>query len=295
MACSSDPSASSSSGGLADASSGGASSGGGSSTSSGGASTSGGIGDAATGVDGSNGGTQPDAGPPPCGKLTTPCPVGSGCSGPADCATNLCLAGKCEQPSPSDGVKDGDETDTDCGGSKAPACADGKGCSAKTDCTSGVCTGDVCQAPSPTDGVKNGDETDTDCGGTKAPKCGDNKGCASTNDCTSQICDGVSKSCTPPTDHDGVQNGGETGVDCGGTTTTKKCAPGQGCSGDIDCTDTRCSTVAPKTCNPPSNTDGLKNGTETDVDCGGANAPACADGAGRTASAGECRTVGSRA
>jgi hypothetical protein len=47
-------------------------------------------------------------------------------------------------PVQSDGVKDGDETDVDCGGSVAKACTDGKSCHADKDCTSGTCAVDRC-------------------------------------------------------------------------------------------------------------------------------------------------------
>jgi hypothetical protein len=50
-----------------------------------------------------------------------------------------------------------------------------------------------------------------------------------------------------PTCEDGIQNGGETGVDCGGP----------------------CANVC------PSCTDGVQNGTETGVDCGGPSCPTC--------------------
>jgi hypothetical protein len=43
-------------------------------------------------------------------------------------------------PSCSDGVKNGLETDTDCGGPCATRCADGKGCTKHQDCASGICS-----------------------------------------------------------------------------------------------------------------------------------------------------------
>jgi plastocyanin len=46
----------------------------------------------------------------------------------------------------SDGVRDGDETALDCGGSCAP-CANGSGCLSPLDCQSGVCAGTVCGPP----------------------------------------------------------------------------------------------------------------------------------------------------
>ena len=47
-------------------------------------------------------------------------------------------------PSCSNGVRDGDETDVDCGGAICPACANGRGCAAGRDCVSLVCAGAQC-------------------------------------------------------------------------------------------------------------------------------------------------------
>ena len=44
----------------------------------------------------------------------------------------------------SDGIKNGDETDVDCGGSCAP-CSSGSDCLGDTDCLSGICDGGICQ------------------------------------------------------------------------------------------------------------------------------------------------------
>lgn len=68
-----------------------------------------------------------------------------------------------------DGRKNGNETDIDCGGSSCLACADGRACNTGTDCSSGVCNSGICQAPTCTDQVKNGNETGVDCGGSCKP------------------------------------------------------------------------------------------------------------------------------
>lgn len=92
--------------------------------------------------------------------------------------------------SATDGVKNGSETDVDCGGEGAPACADGKACAQPNDCMSGVCAGGRCASPSPTDGVKNGTETDVDCGGSDqaTPRCPPQKACAADIDCKVPAC-----------------------------------------------------------------------------------------------------------
>jgi hypothetical protein len=85
--------------------------------------------------------------------------VGRGCAGPADCESKVCVATVCEPAKIDDGVKNGDETDVDCGGPgvDVPRCADEKACVAATDCTSEVCdpAAKTCSKPSATDGVKN--------------------------------------------------------------------------------------------------------------------------------------------
>jgi hypothetical protein len=169
---------------------------------------------------------------------TAPLPTadgGHGCAGPADCASKVCIAAVCQPAKSDDGVKNGDETDVDCGGAAAPKCADGRGCAAGTDCTSGVCdaTAKTCAKPTASDGVKNADETDIDCGGalTGAPKCGTGKGCGVHADCTSDGCDDTKhcangRSCTQT-------NGGRT---CGEGEVTAAGLPGpknESCCGAI--------------------------------------------------------------
>jgi hypothetical protein len=178
-------------------------------------------------------------------------------------------------------VKDNDETDVDCGGSKAPACADGKACLVAGDCTSGVCTSAACKAPTHVDGVRNGDETGVDCGGASAPRCPTGQGCAKSADCNNIVCDPNGHVCLAASNTDGLKNGTETGVDCGGPTAPNRCPAGQGCAADADCMDGSCDVGKTGLCLAPSSTDGRKNGTETDIDCGGGaptNAPKCAAG-----------------
>ena len=87
----------------------------------------------------------------------------------SDCSSGICTNGACENPTCTGGIKDGSETDVDCGGPALPRLPDRRqGCDTGADCTSGVCTGNVCQVPSCGDGVKNGSETDVDCGGSCA-------------------------------------------------------------------------------------------------------------------------------
>jgi hypothetical protein len=229
--------------------------------------------------------------PPACGRLTTLCAVGEKCVGAPDCASKVCSGGVCKAVAPADGVKNGDETDVDCGGTMAPACADTKGCLVASDCTSGVCTGKICKAPTSTDGVQNGNETGIDCGGTStgAGKCPAGMGCLSNADCANVKCDTVQKKCLPASHTDGLKNDGETGVDCGGTAPSK-CPTGEGCVSTTDCNAVACDVGATNLCLAPTHTDGIKNLGETGTDCGGAAPLKCATGEGCVATS-DCNNV----
>jgi hypothetical protein len=87
-------------------------------------------------------------------------------------------------------------------------------------------------------------------------------------DCASGVCSG--KKCAAPTCTDGVKNGSEADVDCGGT--CPACAEGRTCRVANDCVSRVCS----GTCDAPSCTDFQQNGAETAVDCGGPACPRCA-------------------
>lgn len=89
-------------------------------------------------------------------------------------------------PTCRDRVKNGDETDVDCGGS-CQACWAGKTCGVPADCQSLACNG-TCAAPTCSDGVRDGYESDVDCGGSCAP-CAAGRRCAADGDCTSNACD----------------------------------------------------------------------------------------------------------
>ena len=213
-----------------------------------------------------------------------------------------------------DGLKNEEETDIDCGGTICGKCSEGKACLTNDDCLSGSCLDSVCQPESCVkagcanglacdaisgtchsceDQVQSGDESDIDCGGSVCNACALGLKCTRNSDCISQSCsNGVCMSLEVTCDN-GQKDPSETDVDCGGL-----CAPcenGLACLDNIDCTsgfcdNGTCGTVkctsdadcpdgicdASGACSSCS--DGVKNGGETDTDCGGQICGACASG-----------------
>ncbi len=98
-------------------------------------------------------------------------------------------------------------------------------------------------------GARHGLTLSGGCGAPVDPTCDDG---IQNGDETGVDCGGANcPACPEPTCDDGVQNGDETGVDCGGA----------------NCPD------CPATCD-----DGIQNGDETGVDCGGSSCPPCSTG-----------------
>ena len=151
-----------------------------------------------------------------------------------------------------DGIKNGDETGIDCGGS----------------CKK--CTGSETPKPATktcSDNTKNGDESEIDCGGT-CDKCENEMHCGQNSDCLSDNCDVGTCKPNSPLCADGVLSGDESDIDCGGS--CGKCANGKICRSNDDCSGF-CDGNICTSCN-----DGLQNGNETDVDCGGRCGASCA-------------------
>jgi len=106
-----------------------------------------------------------------------------------------------------------------------------------------------CKTPTCSDAEQDGVETDLDCGGVlcdgNGHKCSDGLHCLVANDCQSSHC--VGTFCAVPTCVDGIKNGGESGVDCGGTSTCGGCA-GDPCTTGADCHSTSCGVGTPGQC-----------------------------------------------
>jgi hypothetical protein len=120
--------------------------------------------------------------------------------------------------------------------------------------------------------VKSGHETDVNCGGDACAACDNGKHCLKSSDCKSGVCSGsVDPVCQAPACNDGITNGSETDLDCGGACASP-CADGQMCGVAGDCESGVC---AGEICQVPTCGDGVKNGGEPAIDCGGACALKC--------------------
>ncbi len=240
------------------------------------------------------------------GKCATkPCETAKDCSRGAVCENGSCVI----PPSCTDGIKNQDETDVDCGGSCAAKCNLDESCGVNADCNTNKCDAGKCiergckadvdcgknlkcdldtrmcyLPPSCKDDIKNQDETDIDCGGS-CGACGLTKACKANTDCGSGNC--AEGFC--------AEMGCTRNTDCGGNLvcnrTTKQCVEPavcmaiSDCVGGLTCIKGYC--VIPDSCTsntdcggglecseglcipPASCADGIKNQDETDVDCGG--------------------------
>jgi hypothetical protein len=194
-------------------------------------------------------------------------------------------------------VKDGNETDIDCGGS-CPPCGLAQHCLSNADCgTWPGCdpgAGCACDAVTSTcvynhcsDRRQDVGETAVDCGGGECPGCGPNKACILDSDCSKTLagcdvtsggcyCDWPSRTCVYNHCFDHKEDSSETGIDCGGGT-CPGCALGQNCQYNGDCASNACDGIS-RTCVSTQCSDHHQDGMETDSDCGGPTCGACAPG-----------------
>lgn len=80
------------------------------------------------------------------GSCPTKCQPGQPCLIADDCSTGVCDPDEltCATAKCNDGVLNGDESDTDCGGRACDGCLTGETCGDDLDCQSGACEDDVC-------------------------------------------------------------------------------------------------------------------------------------------------------
>lgn len=121
--------------------------------------------------------------------------VGLGAVGAASTSLGGCVFYL--NPQCNDQIKNGDETDVDCGGGddSCTKCNIGDSCRADSDCFDSTCERGTCTPLACANGVRDEAETDIDCGG-MCRKCAGDRGCASDADCFSGTCDPSSLKCT---------------------------------------------------------------------------------------------------
>jgi hypothetical protein len=223
--------------------------------------------------------------------------------------TAICVAGACGTGFVAGGTPAGPQTAGDC---KQNVC-NGAGALTSIDDNNDhvgdgeACTDDICVAgmpshpPSPggTDCAAEGPAPKHLCGtvgGAAAGKCVE---CNSGADCATKVCS--NNACQAATCMDGVKNGAETGIDCGGGTCpacvvscfdgakdgnetdidcggtcAANCDIGQGCFGDFDCVSNDCAVTG---CIPaPHCTNAVTDLGETDLNCGGQVCNGCTAG-----------------
>lgn len=148
-----------------------------------------------------------------CGGECDPCELSQSCAVNGDCASNFCSGGVCTQTSCEDGIRNGWESDVDCGGKVCTGCALGQACTSREDCASNYCdvlSGVCADAPACADLLLSPGETDVDCGGACNP-CGEGQNCEEQADCAEGLaCDPASNTCTSgpvgDADNDGVSD-----------------------------------------------------------------------------------------
>jgi FG-GAP-like repeat/FG-GAP repeat len=94
-----------------------------------------------------------------------------------------------------DQIRNGDETDVDCGGRTCGPCNLGDSCRKDADCDDGICVSGTCTPLPCANGKLDPGETDVDCGGATCGKCAGGRTCASDSDCFSDSCVASSHTC----------------------------------------------------------------------------------------------------
>jgi hypothetical protein len=89
--------------------------------------------------------------------------------------------------------------------------------------------------------VKDALETDVNCGGGICQMCGTTKNCLVNSDCLSNNCSATTLKCLQAvTCTNGIKDGRETGVDCGGGGCNAACNVGVACNTKWDCKTQQC-------------------------------------------------------
>ena len=202
-------------------------------------------------------------------------------------STNFCV-GQSPDPTCDDGIQNGQETGVDCGGPDCPDCV----CDTPTGLTAspdeetaslnwanaaGAGDYNIRAREIGTSSWTTGSNLSPPVNYTGLTSCTSyefqvQSNCGSSTGEWSELFSFTTTGCVVPTCEDGVQNGGETGVDCGGPDCPDcpTCEDGvqNGDETGVDCGGPDCPDC-------PTCEDGVQNGDETGVDCGGPDCPDC--------------------
>jgi hypothetical protein len=231
--------------------------------------------------------------------------------------------GGSQAPDPcSDKTVNGNETGEDCGGPDCKPCELGAPCLKDRDCNEGRCSTTAVATAGYGYCISLGCRED-ECGG-KCARCAPGLPCTNTEDCVAGSecrggvccgapCSGVCRQCelrtgacipAPPSTkatgcegvcdakgdclacHNRTLDNSEGDTDCGGP--CAKCENSRRCNSNDDCASCNCQMTTsggPGVCAPANCQNGVLDGCETDVDCGGPCGATC--GAGQT-----CKTKG---
>ena len=146
-----------------------------------------------------------DCGTPACEV----CPVGVDCDDGSTCESGVC-DGTCQEPTCDDGVRNGVETDVDCGGDCAP-CELMQTCAEASDCLSDTCIDAVCSCP-------------------------DDAFCDDGNPCTDNVCSDDTHQCVTLNNNDTCSDG----TNCTGG---DQCVDGSCQATPVTCQDTNACTL----------------------------------------------------